>query len=259
MRLLLVLPTAVIGPILLLTLTSCGRTSEELVDPLACENLPRVQGPSQPCCPAHGVDACGAHLFCASFDGRTVATCYYYGNQLGGMGCKEDSHCASQSCNLAVGLCRGTVGSKCVQSAGCTRGAACFGETCTPTAGGPTAICDDDRDCQSGFQCVQGRCGKPNGAECESGDHASCASRVCRSVGGWGGGTCEACSGHDECEAMHGGRHERCEAGRCIRTCRNQDHCSVISQNASGCSFPGSGCEPYSCVIPAGSSDGLCR
>ncbi len=53
---------------------------------------------SEQCDPALGVDACGAGLFCADFDDRTVATCYRERSRDIGQSCEEDSHCATRRC-----------------------------------------------------------------------------------------------------------------------------------------------------------------
>src|SRR5690242_15443328 len=45
------------------------------------------QGLSGPCCPELGIDACGANLFCAAFDGREQATCYPERSRMDGTEC----------------------------------------------------------------------------------------------------------------------------------------------------------------------------
>lgn len=62
-------------------------------------NYPRVQAVSQPCCEKWGLDACGALLFCAKFDGREVATCYPNRSRMVNESCQDDSHCVSNVCH----------------------------------------------------------------------------------------------------------------------------------------------------------------
>ena len=62
------------------------------------ESVPPSQGPSEQCDPSHGIDACGAGLFCAAFDGRKVDTCYVLGSRLRDEECGDNSHCSSKNC-----------------------------------------------------------------------------------------------------------------------------------------------------------------
>lgn len=67
------------------------------LDAASCAHPP-AQTVSMPCCLLHGRDACGALLFCAAFDGRTVPTCYPERSRLPEETCAEDVHCASGAC-----------------------------------------------------------------------------------------------------------------------------------------------------------------
>ena len=60
---------------------------------------------SAPCCLELGIDACGAGLFCAAFDGREQATCYPEYSRGAGQECAEDRHCLSQRCNSETAQC----------------------------------------------------------------------------------------------------------------------------------------------------------
>src|SRR5262245_16402672 len=82
-------------------------------------DLPRTQGPSQPCCTKYGIDACGASLFCAALDGRATATCYLEHSRLDSEECGEDRQCASRSCNPAQRKCRALPMTKCSAEVGC--------------------------------------------------------------------------------------------------------------------------------------------
>jgi hypothetical protein len=83
------------------------------------ERLPPSQGLSEPCDPGWGLDACGAGLFCAAFDGRTVSTCYAEGVRRGGETCGEDRHCSNRSCALPAGRCRADAYQSCSPDLGC--------------------------------------------------------------------------------------------------------------------------------------------
>jgi hypothetical protein len=67
-------------------------TSKEKCD------YPAAQGPTEPCCPDLGIDACGAKLFCAALEGRKVAVCYAERSSKSGEDCKEDRECQSEKC-----------------------------------------------------------------------------------------------------------------------------------------------------------------
>ena len=170
----------------------------------SCVDLPLSQQASEPCCPEHGPDACGASLFCEAFDGRQQPTCYIEGSRQDREECRADAHCASQSCNLEVERCRSLPLSPCDPAIGCSgvidaQTYACAGGTCTPTdgqlgspCGVPTdcasgvctaevcATCSADTDCPGGA-CVDGACvGCNDDSQCASGrceaDNTCCIS-----------------------------------------------------------------------------------
>jgi len=91
------------------------------VEPSGCTSIPKVQALSQPCCPSWGIDACGALLFCAAFDGRSVATCYPERSQANGDECTEDRQCQSASCDATRSECMPTLGQPCTRDVGCAR------------------------------------------------------------------------------------------------------------------------------------------
>jgi hypothetical protein len=93
------------------------------------EELPPSQGPSEPCNPEHGIDACGAGLFCAAFDGRKVHTCYANGSRLRGEACDDDDNCVTGNCTSD--LCGGApVGAFCVIDSDCDSGDCGLGNSC---------------------------------------------------------------------------------------------------------------------------------
>lgn len=94
-----------------------------------CMDLPPSQQASEPCCPDHGPDACGALLFCAAFDGRTQPTCYPERSRLDLDECGEDVHCASGLCNQEVLQCASLPGAVCDARVGCADDpqGACYG------------------------------------------------------------------------------------------------------------------------------------
>ncbi|MCP4806263.1 MAG: hypothetical protein GY913_05700 [Proteobacteria bacterium] len=55
--------------------------------------FPMSQQASEPCEPAHGIDACGAGLFCAALDGRSQPTCYPLYSRQNGESCDDDDNC----------------------------------------------------------------------------------------------------------------------------------------------------------------------
>lgn len=67
--------------------------------------IPPVQGPSEACDPTYGIDACGAGLFCAAFDGRKLSTCYFNKSRTKGQTCALSEHCTTNTC--ASGVCAG--------------------------------------------------------------------------------------------------------------------------------------------------------
>ncbi len=207
-------------------------TIDEGGDPSACAQPPS-QGVSQPCCEARGVDACGAKLFCAAFDGRTVATCYLERSREDGEQCTQDRQCASQSCNTDLGACRALPGSNCTAMLGCApfegRGYVCVGRQCTVSTGKSNAACGTAQDCVSNI-CVDSRCATgTSGSNCNGPD--DCASGRCvrsRCTSGANGslctddsdcsssacveGTCTEGAIGDPCE-----RPAQCKRGTCAR------------------------------------------
>jgi len=65
-----------------------------------CSGVASSQTVSQPCCLASGIDACGANLFCAAFDGRKQPTCYLERSRLDMTECSEDRQCMSGACSV---------------------------------------------------------------------------------------------------------------------------------------------------------------
>lgn len=165
--------------------SDAGTTPRDGSDASAPSMLPPSQGLSQPCEPSYGLDACGAALFCAAFDGRTIPTCYPEGVRRSGEACGEDRHCATQSCHAELRRCRagsyqscelalgcaesdeycsaqatscrtvgdGTEGAACGVDAHCGEGGQCRGETCRRPSQ-MTATCQTYEDCERGRSCV---------------------------------------------------------------------------------------------------------
>jgi hypothetical protein len=82
------------------------------------ESFAASQSLSAPCCVERGPDACGAGLFCATFDGRTQATCFPEHARLGGETCTADLQCLGNACH-ASGVCKGAPGGRCSAAIGC--------------------------------------------------------------------------------------------------------------------------------------------
>lgn len=131
-----------------LTAPACGSPGGEGgTGSESCQSIPKTQGASEACCPAWGVDACGASLFCAAFDGRTQATCYPLRSRADRAECTADEQCASASCNAEAGGCRSTPFTACDEGFGCApdpQGGqyACQGATCQPYDAGQGAAID---------------------------------------------------------------------------------------------------------------------
>jgi hypothetical protein len=110
---------------------------------------PKVQSLAQPCCEASGIDACGAGLFCAMLDGRTIATCYPNWVRMPGESCMADVQCVSGRC-AASNVCVPALGMACDPKIGCAKGATCVSNdpksapTCQTIDG---VICATDKDC----------------------------------------------------------------------------------------------------------------
>lgn len=127
---------------------------------------------SSPCCEALGVDACGAGLFCAAFDGRTQATCYPERSRADRAACTADVQCLSGSCNKEAGACRSMPRAACDVGSGCASDPAgkrwvCVEAVCKQVGDGFVGeICGDGSDCRSDL-CVSSRCVMRN---CGGGD-----------------------------------------------------------------------------------------
>ncbi|MGI5861757.1 MAG: hypothetical protein ACOX6T_06820 [Myxococcales bacterium] len=150
---------------------------------------PMSQGPSEPCCLEHGIDACGAGLFCAAFDGRRQPTCYAERSRADRATCTADVQCASGSCNTAAKACRSMPGMECTAAIGCADGPlgkrygcrAPGPATCEPIGDGEGgAFCVEDGDCIE-RHCVDYRCKAAIGSSC--GDNDDCFAGWCTPCG----------------------------------------------------------------------------
>jgi hypothetical protein len=153
-----------------------------------CSAMPMTQGLSEACCPAHGIDACGAGLFCAAFDGRRQATCYAERSREDGRECGGDDHCQSGSCNRDPRLCRARSGMQCPPGLGCAPSNQGRAMVCHPTertcqsvgygASGELCLVDDDcdgNDCKDSicFAGLGSAC--DNDGDCDEGDCPGCS------------------------------------------------------------------------------------
>ena len=148
-------------------LLACSATDDGEGEPGACAE-PTSQALSEPCCLDHGVDACGAGLFCAAFDGRTQPTCYLEHSRFDGTECDADLHCVSNSCDPASRKCRAAPGAQCTPEVGCAPDASGNRYNCVAEGeafrclrvgeGGYGEVCVDDADCLEGAVCDEGRC-----------------------------------------------------------------------------------------------------
>lgn len=179
-----------------------GGAGGSRLDPADCVE-PKSQAASEPCCLAHGVDACGANLFCAALDGRQQPTCYPERSRLDGQSCFEDRHCTSGSCNLEREVCRSMPTTACEPDVGCAKDPAgnhyvCVDSQCRPIGDGSYgAACRVPEDCTAPFVCgddstcsFEGEaCGPVTGTgPClDEPDSEDC--RRCR----WLTGACEPC------------------------------------------------------------------
>lgn len=123
----------------------------------------KVQTLGAACCEDYGIDACGAGLFCAKLDGRTVATCYPNNIRKPGETCTAAVQCVTQGCSSG-GLCVAARGDGCVPKDGCEKGYVCaayLGDLDRPAkcaAIGDGDYCLTDKDCGSKNVCVSGHC-----------------------------------------------------------------------------------------------------
>jgi len=207
------------------------------------DEYPVSQGATEPCCPEWGVDACGANLFCAAFDGRTQPTCYGIRSRQAGQSCHEDRHCNSESC--IDGTCAYAKEQPCDGEIPCEAGTACedgfSGKRCKPIGQGELgSVCASDDDCAGdrtccadGERCDRNNCQadecRPGEGECPDGFECRRVSRedepnihVCKvSVGD--SGECvnnEQCSGDKLCS------HDK----KCVSQCQSDSDCSADLQ-----------------------------
>jgi hypothetical protein len=179
------------------------RPKDAGLDSGPCNGIPKSQGPSQPCCLEHRVDACGASLFCAAFDGRTQPTCYADFSRLDQTECNADTQCASQGCNPTTHKCMSGQFAKCTAENGCAPTVVGKNQAFCNTLNSPStcqevgdgkggAACGADADCKSGkcrtsdFRCLSalnarcdwGTCSCPGlcGELCES---TGCVTNTC--------------------------------------------------------------------------------
>lgn len=115
---------------------------------------------SERCCPSFGTDACGAGLFCAALDGRTIPTCYPERSRPVGASCTAGNQCVSGGCSATQGVCQPGRGEMCTNEVGCGsaggRRAVCTGYISTTDSsmrcneigdGSMCAPCETDSDC----------------------------------------------------------------------------------------------------------------
>lgn len=241
---------------------------EAFVDDVdACVSGERSRGPSESCCLDFGADACGANLFCAAFDGRTVPTCYVEKTRLDSEECNADLHCASGAC-AESNVCRASPGQPCARDVGC---AAFQGEAyvcvhrnesdrCLPAARTLGGACSDDDGCDSGF-CADDRCvSGDDGDSCAAND--DCRSGRCFD-GSCSSGTDGAdCAVDDDCESGHACHDGRCFPRQLGDTCGGDEDCFVVF---GGCfdgvcvaQAAGDGCDSDPECGVNGCVDGVC-
>ncbi|HVH45571.1 MAG TPA: hypothetical protein VM925_24625 [Labilithrix sp.] len=116
--------------------TELAEEGEAKTPPAGCKDtIPTSQGPSEPCCSLHGLDACGAGLFCAAFDGRTVTTCYPEHSRASGQDCSAHVQCASSLCKTTSRRCAAMPGTACTLDDGCA-----------PDSQGGVYLCQESRN-----------------------------------------------------------------------------------------------------------------
>lgn len=160
-------------------------TTSPAADP--CGAKIKSRGPSLACCASFGIDACGAGLFCAAFDGRTQATCYALRSRADSAECSADEQCQSGGCHPEAHKCRATYGSACSQDLSCATmpdggTAACSG---TPkpkcekvyTEANVGDACATDTDCKSAKCSTAHECLGKMFDKCTANDQ--CASGTC--------------------------------------------------------------------------------
>jgi|GEM_PF-2762238 len=164
-----------------------------------CAGIGKSQTVAQPCCEAFGIDACGASLFCAAFDGRTQPTCYIEGVRKALETCTEDRQCSTKHCASDAKQCigDGSFATDCVTDGECTGvDAKCVGNECRWSVG---HICESSL----GYFNTQNHCSGPciNGLcalSCSASKPCSAPSSECKTQLG---GTCGAknCAGDADC------------------------------------------------------------
>jgi hypothetical protein len=211
---------------------------------------PKSQPLSAACCPAYGIDACGANLFCAAFDGRTQATCYANGSRLPGDSCTDGRQCSSLSCNGDAKACRYLPAQACRTEIGCAQDPSGGRYVCAPAAVGnlpantcvplgTSNYCDIDNDCSSTY-CIE--------RHCTTGAAASpCrTAKDCDAPLKCTAGVCSSCGGDADCT------RGRCTAGSCVGV-TNGGACTQTKDCAAGLE-----CAPSRqvCAFPSGTNVG---
>lgn len=243
------------------------------------------------CCPSLGADACGAGLFCASFDGRTIATCFRERSRLTGESCGDDRQCEHGSCNLELGRCRAAEGEVCTRTLGCgpsdaggrqvcqTNGHVedgvcqantgeswarcawdddCLDGTCTHWSlrcgtGRPGDTCDDDDDCL-GPPCLDHTCqAGRHGDLCTSDEH--CSDGRCLDGVCIDGRDGDPCTTGAECDSFCNARTHRC-GDRC--TTPASCEAGLLCTRSGACAPPGALGEFEPCVSDAECASGSC-
>ena len=200
-----------------------------VLDPGSCSAISKTQGPSEACCPGYGIDACGAGLFCAAFDGRTQATCYVDGSRADQTECSDDHQCTSGSCNATERKCRSLPGFACTSQTGCAaamgQSYVCVGGTCTRSNGEAGAPCATATDCSGGRSCSAGHlCVGADGAPCDATkpSESQCTAGLC-------------CTSSSQCGACGVGVGESC--GIFGPFCQPGLSCCPLDGGSSGISY----------------------
>lgn len=107
-------------------------------EPSCKSTFPVSQPHAAPCCAEWGVDACGAGLFCAAFDGRAQTTCYEERSRRHRETCLADNNCLSDHCDARTGTCLLRPGAPCNLEDPCGRDQngtphECQESRCTPS------------------------------------------------------------------------------------------------------------------------------
>jgi hypothetical protein len=230
-----------------------------------CSAIGRSRGPTQECCPSFGVDACGALLFCAAFDGRTTPTCYPERSRTDGQECSEDRQCTSSACNAIARKCKALLGQPCTATVGCAPAPDGEGTVCDTTGSDPRCrttsrelggLCEADAGCNSGH-CRQMRCIQGPGGACMS--DTDCLGGFC--APGPGGPTCATGTIGSPCRLSADCTEGQCVLGACARPglgtpCALQIDCGPVAphcvNNACGTGEAGSPCNlPTDCAAAA--------